>query len=973
MADNKITSKPAKVNYLSAPSRNDLKFSVAWKNPPANTSSTGKARATNTGISWYMKCYPDKYCKTYKWSTGSGSTTSDTLDLEAMLSGLPGRQRDFFHPVGKAFIKYVSVNVHPYNSVGQAPAAKTTITLQKPSSPTIGSFEFDESRGELTVEIERPESTEIAEAYDVQWWAAVYDVAANGTTKSVWSDGGTSTEDSFSVGPIDITGYAALTNKSKKVVVSAKTRGWAGDSAMVTREVYVGVPPSPTITGVSVPSLYEDERVVARVKTNATTAHPVTGCRLQVLQSVDYDLAYAIMYDLNGNAGNADGTTPIPNPLPSGEEWVNVGQEDDGQVYALACNVSDVVPQVDKYSWLRVKAWNLAEVEGLTSYSEPFRLKKLETKSPNPQDDKIVLAPLKRDSTGTSAVAYLYWGLGGDGDQSDGTEVTWSKDVNAWKSTVAPDSHQTTDDDGSATYGGRTYPSHTTLYIRDLEPGETYYVRARRYADTDDGTVYGKWSTKQKIVIGNTPSGCSLSAPAYLVAGKALYATWSVDAQEETADKVTWTLYKNPLVENGKVKHGTVLKTGTGGGGTSVTWKKLAIPSAPPAEMRTFTLALACSFGGGTVISNVVTVWVVSRPSCSIVAGTVTSQPASFDVLCNDKGLDVAVTVRSLGSAGTMPDERREQEEGDCVWTDLIERPGWDNNADTATKDDYPFRVTVTLPTGVDFRDGARYRAYASACSGYVDDGPRGSTARSSIFSVAWAHQAPTPGTPTITPQDVTDEDGNRTRRCRVRLTAATGAASTDTYDVYRMTQDGPQLIATQRAAGSTVTDNYAPFGTGILAYRIATVTADGDMAWEDFEYELPGGDMRIDFDGTYVELPYNVAWSDSYAKDFETRAKLDGSLDGYWNRAITRSASLSTDLITIKDQETARRLRQLARFAGVCFVRLPNGCAFEADVQVNDMSEDRMGNYALACSLDAVEVSATGTYVNADYPQKSS
>ncbi|MBP3884909.1 MAG: hypothetical protein J6D54_08250, partial [Olsenella sp.] len=61
-------------------------------------------------------------------------------------------------------------------------------------------------------------------------------------------------------------------------------------------------------------------------------------------------------------------------------------------------------------------------------------------------------------------------------------------------------------------------------------------------------------------------------------------------------------------------------------------------------------------------------------------------------------------------------------------------------------------------------------------------------------------------------------------------------------------------------------------------------------------------------------------------------------------------------------DAEVARRVRMLAQHVGPCFVRLPNGCAFEADVQVTDLSEGHASS-AIAVALDVTEVSPSGAY----------
>lgn len=183
-----------------------------------------------------------------------------------------------------------------------------------------------------------------------------------------------------------------------------------------------------------------------------------------------------------------------------------------------------------------------------------------------------------------------------------------------------------------------------------------------------------------------------------------------------------------------------------------------------------------------------------------------------------------------------------------------------------------------------------------------------------------------------------------------------------DLYDVYRVTPDGPYLIASGCALDDEVTDPYSPFGGSEKGYRVASRTVDGDVDWSDYEYDLPGRGMRIDFGDDYVELPYNVAWSDSYSKDFEARSHIGESrAQGYWNDSITRRASMSTDLIKIAEQEKAAKLRKLAQYPHPCFVRMSDGCAYEANVDVG--ISPRYRSLAIGVSLDVTEIGLTDEF----------
>ena len=189
-----------------------------------------------------------------------------------------------------------------------------------------------------------------------------------------------------------------------------------------------------------------------------------------------------------------------------------------------------------------------------------------------------------------------------------------------------------------------------------------------------------------------------------------------------------------------------------------------------------------------------------------------------------------------------------------------------------------------------------------------------------------------------------------------------TVASSGDTYDVFRVTPDGPYLVAEGVALDAVVNDQWAPYGETHY-YRVRLRTVDGCEEYADYPYELAGKDLRIDWNGTYVELPYDLDMSDQYEKDFEARRHLDGSVDGYWNQGAVRRGNLKTNIIKARDADKAAMLRALGRYAGPCYVRLPDGCAYQADVQLSGMDRES-GSFALAVSISATEVTLTSDFM---------
>ena len=133
-------------------------------------------------------------------------------------------------------------------------------------------------------------------------------------------------------------------------------------------------------------------------------------------------------------------------------------------------------------------------------------------------------------------------------------------------------------------------------------------------------------------------------------------------------------------------------------------------------------------------------------------------------------------------------------------------------------------------------------------------------------------------------------------------------------------------------------------------------------IEFSDIEYTAECENIRFDWVGGSLELPYGNSIGDSFAKDSEIRKHMDGVSNGYWRQGIERKSQLSSNIIKIIQPRDIERARLLARYAGAVFVRLPNGSAFEADVQVTDLS---IKNEAvLAVAFDATEIGLTDEFI---------
>ena len=370
----------------------------------------------------------------------------------------------------------------------------------------------------------------------------------------------------------------------------------------------------------------------------------------------------------------------------------------------------------------------------------------------------------------------------------------------------------------------------------------------------------------------------------------------------------------------------------------------------------------------------------------------------------SNKICDIKLIVTSQGAVGQFPQGILRQTAGDTVHSDVYV-PVW-------TESNGEFTTTINLPTALDFWDLGSYTATAVGI-----DRQTGlkSNEVSLSFPVSWAHQAPsiepkevyTLSTDTavvddknyysynsetqaytvvetegdenpqsegwyevtittyvmLTPIDEVDDNGFHHQAVRINLTPPPNADTDDVYDIYRMTGDGAQLIGQSFPQTYVATDEYAPFGDDLTNhYRIAVRTADGDVAFSDIEYVLEGEGIRLDWAEGFLEYPYGVSIGDAYKKDVDIRTHLNGGISGYWNQGVERKGSLSTEAIKVLQQSDIDLTRQLGRYPGAVFVRTKEGTAFEADVQITDLSTKNKAIMSIA--IDAKEIDLTEEFM---------
>lgn len=249
--------------------------------------------------------------------------------------------------------------------------------------------------------------------------------------------------------------------------------------------------------------------------------------------------------------------------------------------------------------------------------------------------------------------------------------------------------------------------------------------------------------------------------------------------------------------------------------------------------------------------------------------------------------------------------------------------------------------------------DGASYRIIAS-----VQDGLGQSSTTEQTFVVHWSRQAKMPSATVVV--------DNENYICKM-IPAATNPASGDTCDIYRLSVDRPELIYPNATFGETYVDPYpaiGEFGGHRFVYRTANgdyITNDDRIAFYDTRAEqgdtIESDYTIIDFAGGRILLNRNLDIGNKWKKDFEETQYLGGSVQGDWNPAVSREASVNTVAVSILDQETIQMMRRLAVHAGVCHVRTSDGSSYNADVQVSDKYNHSNGRNVIEYDLSITRV----------------
>lgn len=717
------------VKGLAKPKRTGYRYDATWKVPDALTADTSGKRASELRATWTLTTKVKG--KGGSKLKGDGkltqvlkpSATGAHVSINSFNDGTKTYTRQSFYPFQTAsgafrpLLTSLSVSVRPRNSKGDGTAKvpSQSVDFRVPPKPTISSVSFDKESGTLSCTITAAPDSGSAERYDTEWQHYVYDSRNRGTV--LRNASGTFTGASRPC-TYDLADYQALADGYVLFRVRARSRGLAGDSDWAHVDYYLSFPRPASITGIDLRK--KDGRCVVAIRTNYTKEHPehpVRRVRLYRLADVPYAKA---------------------SDIPGSEEFTETDAIDDGQSTALSTDVAPLIPSAGNHTWLMVRSWCIDDTI-LHTDSVPVEVEDLYTTPTTAAADKVSVSAVS-GADGTSAVVTLGW----DADNSTHTQLTWSTDPNAWQSTKEPSSYDVERDDGSVTIDGTTYAHGAMVYVPELAEGETWHVRARRVREADDGTTYGSWSDDRIVIPSLAPDSVTVMPPPSIPTGTDLTLSWTFGGGgTQTAWRVT--------------SGTTELAVGEGtAGGTTVPWSRLA----PVVDGGAVSLTVSVSTGGGSATSDEVSVLVTEPPALSVTASDVTAQPLTLSASASAP-CALSVTVTALGTDGQTPAGVVAQPAGDVPWTGTV-TPEWEASG-------AGYAATVALPTGLDLRDGARYRVAVTATD--PASGLSSPTVATDV-AVAWAHQAPTPDATccALEPLDYVDDEGTHHQSVTITL-----------------------------------------------------------------------------------------------------------------------------------------------------------------------------------------------------------
>jgi len=557
--------------------------------------------------------------------------------------------------------------------------------------------------------------------------------------------------------------------------------------------------------------------------------------------------------------------------------------------------------------------------DGVSSYSVNAVMRSSEIKS----GGTVPAAPSSVTASATSIQGTIRVTWAWSWADADAAEISWADHADAWESTDEPSTFTVTRMHASA------------WNISGLETGITWYIRVRLLSNTGGATTYGAYSATTAIDLSSAPAVPVLTlSESVITQNGSVTATWAYSTTDGSSQAFAEVAER--IVSGSSVIYRTLARVETE---QHVT---ISAEDAGWNSGETHYIAVRVTSASGKMSdgwSATVPVLVAAPLSCTITATSLESVTIPYD----DGGTTVSVTVTALTE---MPLTATITGAGDEGTTTLVieraaayhvTRPdetdfnGYEGETIAIYTQTGQSQITITNDDLIgNLDDAASYRLIATVQDEY------GQSASASIdFEVHWAAQAKVPSA------TVTLDQTNMI--AKLKPVAPSGAAQTDVCDIYRLSVDKPQLIYKGAAFGTDYVDPYptiGSFGGHRFVLRTADndyITADNQFAWLDVKSELKADYNLIEFGSGRVELRYNIDLANDWQKDFKQTTYLGGSVQGDWNKAVTRSGSVAASVVASADPDLIESMRRLATYPGICHIRTKDGSSFAADVQVSE------------------------------------
>lgn len=717
---------------------------------------------------------------------------------------------------------------------------------------------------------------------------------------------------------------------SRALVVEAHCRGISGDGPKARAMRVFAHPRNPEISSIALNA----DSLSMSVNSWWDNSHPVDTMAVESMKTED----------------DLDTVRKRINSPGNGYSWTDSGETFDGHVASIDClPLAKLVSGMNRGKHLYVRL--VTKYDSHQAWSPVYEVSQLYKAEMTVTPGGAIVYGCVSGDDGKSVAADIAWRDATveepDKDLKDykhSTEVSWAGAEYAWQANSNPSTYdmgwETTDAAEKAAGlalalaearkvdpGAVKFDHCGRIYVSGLTEGEPVFVRARRKWTKDSESGFGEYSNIANATPVSAPAWVELDAPGYIARGESLPLTWTFGSD---AEQTGWTISSTTEAANGTWS-GNGLASGDDADGHCV------IPASQIPAKSTITLRAGVTTGGSWKYSDPVTVRVADAPTVALATpsgGVIHHKALELGVTCT-QGSTAAVSIVSRGITYATPQGMRTQHVGDVVWS---------GSTTGGTLD----------VTDADLIDGCTYDVIAIARDDTTGLSSKEATG-SFLFSILRGSD---------TDDSVPDESATLPKvtvtanRAERSATLAVSSDNGEVLDVYRVTQDGVYLIARGVESGSTVTDRFAPYGNG-TSYRVSSRTGDGDEIWLDVGYSIPKMGLRLDWDGKFVELDYNGTFSDSLEKRFEATELIDGRTVGAWDDGYSRGVRASTELVKLESYEQRRLVREMGRYAGAVFVRTGEGLAFDADVQLGDMSIS-CNSGSIAVSFDVTEVELT-------------